>query len=65
MFGLSPAKRIADALRAQGILDDSMHESIGIIESQDEKPGGIAVIFGKWPGDETDEEIARVLEEIS
>ncbi len=27
--------------------------------------GGIAAIIGKWPGDETDEEIRRALEELS
>ena len=27
--------------------------------------GGVAAIMGKWPGDETDEEIRRVLEELS
>lgn len=26
---------------------------------------GLAAVFGKWPGDETDEEIAQALQELS
>jgi hypothetical protein len=29
------------------------------------RPWGIAAVIGKWPGDETEEEITRLLEEIS
>jgi len=29
-----------------------------------ELPGGVAAIYGKWPGDETDEEIDEVLKSL-
>lgn len=35
-----------------------------LVKEQADK-GGFAAIFGKWPGDETDEQIARALEELS
>jgi len=28
-------------------------------------PGGVGAIIGKWPGDETDEEVAAALAELS
>ena len=31
----------------------------------DKPKGGIASIIGKWPGDETDEEIAKALKDMS
>jgi hypothetical protein len=30
-----------------------------------EAPSGVAAVFGRWPGDESDEEVAQALEEIS
>jgi|GEM_PF-3043762 hypothetical protein len=30
-----------------------------------ENPGGLASVVGKWPGDETDEEVAAALQELS
>jgi hypothetical protein len=35
-----------------------------VLREQSSK-GGIAAIMGKWPGDETDEEVATALAEMS
>jgi hypothetical protein len=35
------------------------------IEPDSRNPSGLAAIIGRWPGDETEEEITRMLEELS
>jgi hypothetical protein len=37
----------------------------GLHEPTHHAPTGLAAIMGRWPGDETDEEIAKALEELS
>ena len=39
----------------EAIMDKARRDAVG--------KGGVAAIIGKWPGDETDEEIARMLDD--
>jgi len=36
-----------------------------LLDLKPENPGGLASVVGRWPGDETDEEIKAALEELS
>ena len=48
------------------LTDNALEHLAGYVETLPRRnPGGVAAIFGQWPGDETDDEVARALEDIS
>ena len=40
-------------------------DAVALAEAQRAREGGLAAVIGRWPGDESDEEVAGALEEIS
>ena len=68
----SPQRIAADAqssafAQAFYLVQEVLAEPIAeqVREAAQEPGGGLAAIVGQWPGDETDEEIQAMLDEIS
>lgn len=66
------ARRLAEAVAAYVgkyvvVVGTMKHDLTSIIErelSAPDKPTGLAAIMGKWPGDETDEQIDQAMKEM-
>jgi predicted aconitase with swiveling domain len=57
--------------RGSTVSTSVLHRLLGVVRAHDpvlcasEAALGLAAIMGKWPGDESDEEIAEILERLS